>query len=101
MYVQKLTIWDCGRPAYGDIWDNMGTAPYGIGVEIGRDLADTNPPGVDGMPYGGYNECEKSYILFLRNPTLSCIYAILFELNRLEYIQATYFWGDFEQMYIF
>lgn len=34
----------------------MGTAPYGIGVDIGRDLVGTNPPGVDGMPYGGCNE---------------------------------------------
>lgn len=34
----------------------MGIAPYGIEVEIGRDLADTNPPGVDGIPYGGCNE---------------------------------------------
>lgn len=36
----------------------MGTAPYGIGVDIGRDLGrvGTNPPGVDGMPYGGCNE---------------------------------------------
>jgi len=27
LYIQKLTIWDCGRPTYGGIWDNMGTAP--------------------------------------------------------------------------
>jgi len=63
MYIRKFTIWDCGRPGYGGMWDNIGIAPYGIG---GRDLADTNPPGVDGIPYGGYNK-HKLFFIFKYN----------------------------------
>lgn len=59
----------------------MGTAPYGIGVEIGRDLADTNPPGADGMPYGGCNE-----IFFYIIPTLFRIDCSIL-INIFEYIK--------------